>query len=45
MEIHGVLPIRGEISQQVKDNTHGVLVMDSRGIYDAMVRHLGPSWP
>eukprot|EP00439_Symbiodinium_sp_Y106_P033917 s3318_g4.t1 len=36
MEIHGVLPIRGEISQQVKDNTHGVLVMDSRGIYDAM---------
>ena len=44
MEIHGVLPIRGEISQQVKDNTHGVLVMDSRGIYDAMVRHLGPSF-
>ncbi|CAE6957766.1 RE1 [Symbiodinium sp. CCMP2592] len=39
MEIHGVIPRRNELPQQVAQWTEGALVMDSRGIYDAMVRN------
>ena len=39
MEIHGVVPQRGMLEQQVKASTDGALVMDSRGIFDAMVRN------
>ena len=38
-EIHGFAPIRGRQDEIVRDHTTGVLVMDSRGIYDAMTRN------
>ena len=39
-EIHGVPLARGNIYQQVRDHVAGALVMDTRGIYDAMVRNI-----
>ncbi|CAE7799825.1 unnamed protein product [Symbiodinium sp. CCMP2592] len=39
LEIHGYPPIRGRQNEMVKEKTTGALVMDSRGIYDAMTRN------
>ena len=39
MEINGIRPIRGKLQEQIKEHTHGTLVMDSRGIFDAMTRN------
>ena len=38
-EIHGISPVRGRQDELIRDNTIGALVMDSRGIYDAMTRN------
>ena len=38
-EIHGISPIRGRQDELIRDHTVGALVMDSRGIYDAMTRN------
>ena len=38
-EIHGISPIRGRQDELIRDRTVGALVMDSRGIYDAMTRN------
>eukprot|EP00439_Symbiodinium_sp_Y106_P073683 s126_g13.t4 len=40
MEINGVNPVRGMMNQQIKANTRGALVMDSRGIFDTMTRNI-----
>ena len=39
MEFHGI-PLRGRLEQEVREHTTGVLVMDSRGVYDAMTRNM-----
>ena len=39
LEIHGYPPVRGRQNEMVKEKTTGALVMDSRGIFDAMTRN------
>ena len=39
-EVHGGILSRGTIEQQIRENTEGCLVTDSRGIYDAMTRNM-----
>ena len=38
-EIHGVVPDRYSLYEQIKEYTTGGLVMDSRGIYDSITRN------
>ena len=38
-EIHGMIPNRYKLYDQVRDLTKGEIVMDSRGIYDSMTRN------
>eukprot|EP00435_Cladocopium_sp_Y103_P016659 s60_g4.t1 len=40
MEINGVKIDRKKIYDQVRDTTQGVIIMDTRGIYDSMVRNV-----
>ena len=40
MEMNGVNIQRTNLYQQVKENTSGAVIMDSRGIYDASTRNL-----
>ena len=55
-ELHGMKIERNEIYSMVAEKTQGAVVMDSRGIYDAMTRNVsalhgltigrsGVSWP
>ena len=39
MEVHGHTPVRGRQEQMVKELTSAALLMDSRGVFDAMVRN------
>ena len=39
-EIHGVQLDRNNLYDQVRDQTQGIIVMDTRGIYDAMSRNV-----
>ena len=39
LEAHGHPPIRGKQAQMVRDMTSGALVMDSKGIFDAMTKN------
>ncbi|CAE7712174.1 unnamed protein product [Symbiodinium sp. CCMP2592] len=39
MEFNGVAPQRGKLNQLIREHTTGALVMDSRGIFDAMTRN------
>ena len=38
-EIHGIVPDRYSLYEQIKEYTTGGLVMDSRGIYDSITRN------
>ena len=48
-EIHGAIIERGSLYEDIKEATHaGRMMMDSRGMYDAMVRNeksLLAAWP
>ena len=39
-EVHGGVLTRGTVESQIRDNTEGCLVTDSRGVFDAMTRNL-----
>ncbi|CAE6969531.1 SLC6A5 [Symbiodinium natans] len=40
LEVHGGRLLRGSMETEIRENTHGCLVMDSRGVYDAATRNL-----
>ena len=44
VELHGVKLKRSTTYQQIKENVEGALVMDSRGIYDAMEKRDSTPW-
>mgnify|MGYP007105131781 CR=1 FL=1 len=35
-EIHGMQLERRKIHEMIRDNTHGTIIMDSKGIFDSM---------